>query len=77
MGRKFYDEDWELESITNVGGNPYEFVIKYKLTQKAIDEGKAGEVDPKVDISVTKSWTGDGIDLNNLPWCLLPINGWK
>lgn len=67
MGRKFYDEDWELESITNVGGNPYEFVIKYKLTQKAIDEGKAGEVDPKVDISVTKSWTGDGIDLNNLP----------
>ncbi|SUB94781.1 hypothetical protein [Peptoniphilus indolicus] len=60
-----YNKDWELDKIEKV--SDYNFVIKYKLTEKSRTEGKAGNYNPKVDVSVKANWEGEYIDKNNLP----------
>ena len=55
-----YNKDWELDKIEKV--SDYNFVIKYKLTEKSRTEGKAGNYNPKVDVSVKANWEGEYID---------------
>lgn len=56
---------WEFDKVECT--NDYDFSIKYKLSEKARSEGKEGKREPKVDISITSNWLGDGIDIENLP----------
>lgn len=64
---KIFNENWELDKIINEDNNPYNFVIKHKLSQKALEK-EMGEIDDStVNINITNHWKGDGLDINNLP----------
>lgn len=64
---KMFNENWELDRIINEDNNPYNFVIKHKLSQKALEKGMGEIDDSTVNINITNHWKGDGLDINNLP----------